>query len=52
MNPALMPTLKLYKVPDYIHGGNVPQVCALCAWAGQHMVSKPLPECIMEYVPE
>lgn len=24
MSPALMPTLQLYKVPDYVHGANVP----------------------------
>ncbi|KAG1674237.1 hypothetical protein FOA52_013857 [Chlamydomonas sp. UWO 241] len=24
LSPSLMPTLALYKVPDYVHGGNVP----------------------------
>ncbi|GFH20067.1 uncharacterized protein HaLaN_17128 [Haematococcus lacustris] len=25
MTPSLMPRLQLYQVPDYIHGGNIPQ---------------------------
>ncbi|KAL6747014.1 hypothetical protein V8C86DRAFT_1406422 [Haematococcus lacustris] len=25
MTPSLMPSLQLYQVPDYIHGGNIPQ---------------------------